>query len=70
MIPEGPNGHIYCYNPKTWEVVYDGNFYGAVALDNRGKGAIIFRTDDESIATRINGANCLIHYSDVNKYGD
>jgi hypothetical protein len=57
-----PNGYIFCYDPKSWDEVYKGPFYGAVALDNAGKGAILFRAGEDELAQTITGANCLIRY--------
>jgi len=56
-------GWIHCYDPETWDAVYNGPFVGAVALDTRGKGSVLFRSSDEELAQIIIGANCLIHYS-------
>lgn len=60
--PVNINGFIYCYDPQTGENVYSGPFVGALAIDTKGKGSVIFRSEEDELSQIIVGANCIIKY--------
>ncbi len=63
------DGHINCYDPTTGVELYDGPFIGAVAIDTKGRGSVIFRPNgNDDLANIIIGGNCIIHYSDYHPY--